>query len=124
MTSPLKAASTLLSSALGVCACGWLAPTALAQEPATSAAETAARPVAHVRWLVELGAESLLAAPRPGAITSAPLVVSVPGAVYVFDRESDGRLRKRARLPADSAAANGLAVERVGAGARRQARDA
>jgi outer membrane protein assembly factor BamB len=101
MTSHLKAATTLLSGVLGVSACGWLAaPTALAQEPT----------VARVRWLVELGAESLVAAPRPGAITAAPLVVSVPGAAYVFDRESDGRLRKRARLPADSAAANGTAV--------------
>ena len=70
----------------------------------------AARPVAHLRWLAELGAESLAIGPRPGAISGAPLVVSVPGAAYVFDRESDGRLRKRARLPADSAAANGLAV--------------
>jgi outer membrane protein assembly factor BamB len=106
MTSPLKAAPTLLFSALGVC-CGLVAPQAIAEQAAIPAA--AAGPVAHVRWLVELGAESLLAATRP-APAAAPLVVSVPGAVYVFDRESDGRLRKRARLPADSAAANGLAV--------------
>ncbi len=109
MTSPLKAVTTLLSSALGVCACSGLAPAAFAQVPAASGAG-AERPVAHLRWLAELGAESLSAAPRPGAVAGAPLVVSIPGAAYVFDRESDGRLRKRARLPADSAAANGLAV--------------
>jgi outer membrane protein assembly factor BamB len=114
MTRPSKAAPTLLFSALGVC-CGLVAPLASAQNAATPASAqgtatpaSAAGPVARVRWLAELGAESLLAAPHPAVAGS--LVVSVPGAVYVFDREGDGRLRKRARLPADSAAANGLAL--------------
>ena len=111
MTSPLKAATTLLSGMLGVSACGWLAVSrAVAQELPPRTAVGGAVTVARLRWLVELGAESLPAAPRPAPVAAAPLVASVPGAVYVFDRDSDGRLRKRMRLPADSAAANGLAV--------------
>ncbi len=103
MTVAPKAATALL---LGVFA----APLALAQQPAATVAAIPAPTIAHVRWLVELGAESLAPTPRSAAPAAVPVVVSVPGAAYLFDRGSDGRLRKRARLAADSAAANGVAV--------------
>ena len=63
-----------------------------------------------LRWLVDLGAESLVA-PSPSAGSAGKAVlVSVPGAAYVFSVGSDGSLQKRIRLGADASAPYGVAV--------------
>jgi outer membrane protein assembly factor BamB len=62
------------------------------------------------RWLVDLGAESLVAGPRTSAPGGKPIVIAVPGAAYVFSVGPDGSLQKRQRLPADPSAPYGLAV--------------
>jgi len=62
------------------------------------------------RWLVDLGAESLVASPRTAGPSGRPIVISVPGAAYVFSVGPDGSLRKRKRLPADASAPYGMAA--------------
>lgn len=76
-----------------------------AGEPAAAAGEKV-----RLRWLAELGAESLLASSRPPVAGGPPIVVSVPGAAYAFAVGPDGSLRKRRRLAADPAAPYGVAV--------------
>ncbi len=104
-----KAATMPLSGAFALGAGAWLAVGAaagLGQE-----AREEVRPGARVLWLADLGAESLaVRASPPTTASSSPVVIPVPGAVYVFDRRADGTLHKRLRLPADSAAAHGLAL--------------
>lgn len=69
---------------------------------------------ARFRWLVDLGAESLVASPRPLAGNGNPIVVSVPGAAYVFAVGPDGSLQRRKRLAADPSAPYGMAVTAAG----------
>jgi outer membrane protein assembly factor BamB len=88
-------------------AVAWLA---LAVTPARPA--PAQQPAARLLWLVELGAESLVA--TPGAAARKGIVTSVPGAAYVFDVTADGSLKKRMRLAADPAAPYGVAVAEAG----------
>ncbi len=105
-----KAVTTLLPGVVGALALAFslLADAAAAggQDPAPVAAAPA---IARLRWLAELDAESLVV-PARQVPAAAPVVVSVPGAAYVFSPGPDGALRKRMRLPADSAAAYGLAT--------------
>jgi outer membrane protein assembly factor BamB len=68
----------------------------------------------RIRWLVDLGAESFAVSARTASSGERPLVVSVPGAAYVFSIGSDGRLQKRQRLTADPAAPNGVAATDAG----------
>ena len=89
--------------------------------PAPGAASVLSPPVAETaresvrfRWLVELDAESLLASPREAVATGQPVVVSVPGAAYVFAVGPDGSLRKRKRLALDASAPYGMAVTDAG----------
>src|SRR5262249_28599706 len=64
----------------------------------------------RLRWLADLGAESLVASPRTAPAAERPLVVSVPGSAYVFTLTSDGALERRKRLAADPSAPFGVAV--------------
>jgi outer membrane protein assembly factor BamB len=63
-----------------------------------------------LRWLRDLGAESLPPLAPRTADASAALVVPVPGATYVFSRRADGALEARRRLAADPSAPFGTAV--------------
>ena len=47
------------------------------------AAEPEAQSWVRLRWLVDLGAESLVASPRRSAAGGSQVLVSVPGAAYV-----------------------------------------
>lgn len=77
-------------------------------------AATPPLPAAELRWLAELGAESLVASPRPPGTSRRAIVVSVPGAAYVFTLGPDGSLLKRRRLAADPAAPYGVAATETG----------
>src|SRR5262245_57141964 len=79
----------------------------------TPAADTARRSI-RMRWLADLGAESLVASPRPVVGGGGPVAVSVPGAAYVFAVYPDGSLRERKRLALDPSAPYGLAVTESG----------
>jgi outer membrane protein assembly factor BamB len=74
----------------------------------------AAEPVGRLRWLVELGAESVVASPPPAGFPTVRIAVSVPGATYLFDLGGDGSLRKQRRLAADAAAPHGMAAAASG----------
>jgi outer membrane protein assembly factor BamB len=73
------------------------------------ATDASSRPL-RFRWLVDLGAESLAASPRRAGASGRPIVISVPGAAYVFSVGPDGALQKRKRLAADASAPYGVAV--------------
>ncbi len=64
----------------------------------------------RLRWLADLGAESLVASPPPDPARRSPVLVSIPGALYVFSVGTDGTLEKRLRLAADSSAPYGVAA--------------
>ncbi len=59
---------------------------------------------------MDLGAESVVASPPSSGGPGNLVLVSVPGAAYVFSVGSDGSLRKRARMAADASAPYGVAV--------------
>ncbi len=113
-----KAVTRGLSRALGIltsaCLAAHSASELRAQAPGqgTAPEEAWAPGQVHVRWLAELGSESFVVAPAEGTSLSPTLVVSVPGAAYLFDRDASGGLRKRRRLAADSAAPYGVASTR------------
>lgn len=67
----------------------------------------------RLKWLVDLGAESLGASPRTSADAERP-VVSVPGVAYAFAVAPDGALKKTLRLAADPAAPYGVAPTALG----------
>jgi outer membrane protein assembly factor BamB len=67
-----------------------------------------------MRWLADLGAESLVASPRAVVAGGRPIAVSVPGAAYVFAVDPDGTLRERKRLALDPSAPYGMAVTESG----------
>ncbi|PYQ24197.1 MAG: hypothetical protein DMF79_02280, partial [Acidobacteria bacterium] len=73
------------------------------------ATDASSRPL-RFRWLVDLGAESLAASPRKAGASGRPIVISVPGAAYVFSVGPEGALHKRKRLAADASAPYGVAV--------------
>jgi outer membrane protein assembly factor BamB len=83
----------------------------LAQSAVVPPSGNGAAPV-RVSWLLDLGAESILASPTPSssAAPATPIIVPVPGAVYVFTTNADGALQRSKRLAADPAAPYGLAV--------------
>ncbi len=64
----------------------------------------------RLRWLADLGAESLVASPPTSPARPSPVLVSIPGAVYVFSVGTDGSLEKRLRLAADPSAPYGVAA--------------
>jgi outer membrane protein assembly factor BamB len=64
----------------------------------------------RLRWLADLGAESLVASPPQSPARPSLVLASIPGAVYVFSVGTDGSLEKRLRLAADPSAAYGVAA--------------
>src|SRR5262249_54315166 len=76
-------------------------------------ADTARRSI-RMRWLADLGAESLLASPAVVVASGRPIAVSVRGAAYVFAVDPDGTLRERKRLALDPSAPYGMAVTESG----------
>jgi outer membrane protein assembly factor BamB len=77
------------------------------------ARDTAAGPI-RFRWLVDLGAESLAAAPRTAGASERSIAISVPGAAYLFSVGPDGSLQKQKRLAADASAPYGVAAPDAG----------
>jgi outer membrane protein assembly factor BamB len=71
------------------------------------------QPEARLRWLAELGAESVASGPTEPLGTGFA-VASVPGATYVFAASTDGSVQKRLRLAADPASPYGTAVAEGG----------
>ncbi len=86
-----------------------LAGEVLARPSPSSAAEAPPGSV-RLRWLADLGAESLVASPRTASAGGRPLTVPVPGSAYVFGVASDGSLERRKRLAADPSAPYAVAV--------------
>lgn len=67
----------------------------------------------RLKWLADLGAESLAASPQTAGDAEGP-VVSVPGVAYAFAVGADGALMKKMRLAADPAAPYGMAPTALG----------
>ena len=74
-----------------------------------SATDTSASPQ-RFRWLVDLGAESLVASAGTAGASGRPIAISVPGAAYIFAVGPDGSLQKRKRLAADASSPYGMAA--------------
>jgi outer membrane protein assembly factor BamB len=79
-----------------------------------SHAEPATAGFARLRWLSDLGAESLAASLRPDAGGANVVLAAVPGAAYVLSIGTDGSLVKRLRLAADPSAPYGVAATEAG----------
>ena len=89
----------------------WLvAPPVLLPSPRPEGGSPAVEAGARLRWLADLGAESLVAPSRPSPARGRPVLVSIPGAVYVFSVGIDGSIEKRLRLAADPSAPYGVAA--------------
>jgi len=80
--------------------------------PATPEA-SASRVTFRLKWLADLGAESLAASPQAAPDRAGPMV-SVPGVAYAFAVGADGALEKKMRLAADPAAPYGMAATEGG----------
>lgn len=64
----------------------------------------------HLKWLSDLGAESMTAASPTSELESRAVFASVPGAVYAFAPGQDGTLLKLSRIGSDSSIPYGTAV--------------
>jgi len=107
MHDPARAITGAVALLASWCA---LARTLPAQGRSDLTSLTPSPPQFHLKWLSDLGAESMTAASPTSDLESQAVIASVPGALYAFALGKDGALLKLNRIPSDSSIPYGTAV--------------